>query len=437
MPYREIKSASLPPRETLPQLQDTVRSILEKVRREGDRAIAYYEKEFDHYEPETFFVSEDEAARAKDKLPGDIVDEIDFSIDRAASFARIQRDSLVEFEKELLPGQIVGQKLIPIESCGCYAPGGRYPSITSAILTVVAAKAAGVSRVIACSPPGPKGAIDAGVLYAMQKMGVDEVYCFGGAQAIGAFAYGTETIKPVDFIVGPGNQYVNEAKRQVFGTVGIDMLAGPSECLVIADETARADYIAADLVAQCEHDPNVRTGLVTTSQELALQTADEVERQLKERTTEAVARKSWEDNGLIAVVDSLEDATAFANRYAPEHIEVHTSDPRALLPYLRNYGTLFLGENTPEVYADKVAGLNHPLPTGGTVRFSGGLCVSQFLKVVTYQEVDERASEELARLTETRCTYEGMDAHRYAAAIRLENTKNTRRSHGGSDEQRC
>jgi sulfopropanediol 3-dehydrogenase len=423
MKYREIKKAIPQTSETQPQVQETVLSILEKVREEGDRAIAYYEKEFDHYEPETFLVSEEEAARAKDNLPGDIVDEIDYSIKRATSFARIQRDSLVEFEKELYPGQIVGQKLIPLESCGCYAPGGRYPSITSAILTIVQAKAAGVKRIIACSPPGPKGAIDSGVLYAMHKMGVDEIYCFGGAQAIGAFAYGTETIKPVDFIVGPGNQYVNEAKRQVFGIVGIDMLAGPSECLVIADETARADYIAADLVAQCEHDPNVRTGLVTTSEKLALKTADEVESQLKERTTETVARRSWEDNGVIAVVDTLEDAIFFANTYAPEHIEVHTSDPRALLPHLKNYGTLFLGENTPEVYADKVAGLNHPLPTGGTVRFSGGLCVGQFLKTVTYQEVDEKASKDLARLTEARCLYEGMDAHRYAAAIRLGNTK--------------
>jgi len=423
MKHREIKKANPQTSETQPQVQEAVRSILEKVRQEGDQALAYYEKKFDQYEPETFLVSEEEAERAKDNLPGDIVDEIDYSVKRATSFARIQRDSLVEFEKELLPGQIVGQKLIPLESCGCYAPGGRYPSITSAILTIVAAKAAGVKRIIACSPPGPKGAIDSGVLYAIHKIGVNEIYCFGGAQAIGAFAYGTETIKPVDFVVGPGNQYVNEAKRQVFGIVGIDMLAGPSECLVIADKTARADYIAADLVAQCEHDPNVRTGLVTTSHELALKTADEVESQLKERTTEAVARRSWEDNGVIAVVETLEDAAVFANTYAPEHIEVHTSDPRALLPHLKNYGTLFLGENTPEVYADKVAGLNHPLPTGGTVRFSGGLCVGQFLKVVTYQEVNEKASMELARLTETRCRYEGMDAHRYAAAIRLENMK--------------
>ena len=257
----------------------------------------------------------------------------------------------------------------------------------------------------------------------MRTMGVNEIYCFGGAQAIGAFAYGTESIRPVDFVVGPGNQYVNEAKRQVFGKVGIDLLAGPSECLVIADETARADYIAADLIAQCEHDTTVRTGLVTTSEVLARKTMDEVERQLKDRTIQEVARSSWENHGVIVVVDKLEDAARFADKYAPEHLEIHTADPRTLLPCLKNYGTLFLGEITPEVYSDKVTGLNHPLPTGGTARFSGGLWVGMFLKVVTYQEVDTKASRTLARLTEARCTYEGMDAHRYAAIVRLENIK--------------
>ncbi len=424
MQFREIKRAShQPAKDDQYQLQETVRSILEKVRQEGDRALAYYEKKFDNYEPETFRVSEEKAEAAKHKLPEHIVEEIDLSVERATSFAWIQRESLIEFERELLPGQSVGQKLIPLESCGCYAPGGRYPSITSAILTSVPARVAGVKRIIACSPPGQKGEIDPGVLYAMRRVGVNEIYCFGGAQAVGAFAYGTETIEPVDFIVGPGNQYVNEAKRQVFGKVGIDLLAGPSECLVIADETGRADYIASDLIAQCEHDPNVRTGLVTTSEDLARNTLNEVERQLKERTTQEVARSSWENNGIIVVVDRLEDAARFADEYAPEHLEIHTSDPRALLPHLQNCGTIFLGEDTPEVYSDKVAGLNHPLPTGGTARFSGGLWVGQFLKVVTYQQIDMKASKALARLTEARCRYEGMDAHRYAAVIRLEDLK--------------
>jgi len=423
MQYREIKKASKQVEEDQQELKETVRTILKKVRQEGDHAIAYYEKKFDHYEPETFLVPEEEAVASKTKLPENIVNEIDLSVEGALSFARIQKESLIEFEKELSPGQIVGQKLIPLESCACYVPGGRYPSITSAILTIAPAKVAGLKRVVACSPPGPKGEMDAGVLYSMYKMGVDEIYCFGGAQAIGAFTYGTESIRPVDFIVGPGNQFVSEAKRQVFGEVGIDLLAGPSECMVIADESARADYIAADLIAQCEHDPNVRTGLVTTSESLARKTMDEIERQLKERTTQKVARSSWEKFGVIAVVDNLVDAARYANEYAPEHLEVHTANPRELMPLLKNYGALFLGENTAEVYSDKVAGLNHPLPTGGGARFSGGLWIGMFLKVVTYQEMDQSASENFARLTETRCLYEGMDAHGYAAAIRLKSPK--------------
>ncbi len=421
MSYHEIKKAAKQVEKDQQQVEETVRSILEKVRHEGDRAVAYYEKKFDNFEPEAFRVSGEEAAASRTKLPENIADEIDSSVERALSFARIQKESLIEFERELSPGRIVGQKLIPLESCGCYAPGGRYPSITSAILTIAPAKVAGVKRVVACSSPGPKGEMDAGVLYTMYKMGVDEIYCFGGAQAIGAITYGTETIRPVDFVVGPGNQYVNEAKRQVFGKVGIDLLAGPSECMVIADENGRADYIAADLIAQCEHDPNVRTGLVTTSESLARKTAEEIERQLKERTTQEVARSSWEKYGVIAVVESLEDAAQYANEYAAEHIEIHTAEPRALIPLLKNYGAIFLGENTAEVYSDKVAGLNHPLPTGGNARFSGGLWVGMFLKVVTYQEMDQNASEHFARLTEARCLYEGMDAHGYAAKIRLKN----------------
>ncbi len=423
MSYREIKKADEKIEKDQQQIQETVRTILEKVRQEGDGALQYYEKKFDNFEPETFRISDDAAVASRAKLPEDIADEIDLSAQRAFAFARIQKESLVEFEKELSPGQIVGQKLIPLESCGCYVPGGRYPSITSALLTIAPAKIAGVKRVVACSPPGPKGEMDAGVLYTMYKMGVDEIYCFGGAQAIGAFAYGTQTIQAVDFIVGPGNQYVNEAKRQVFGKVGIDLLAGPSECMVIADETGRADYIAADLIAQCEHDPNVRTGLVTTSESLAGKTLEEIERQLRERTTEEVARSSWEKFGVVAVVESLEDAARYANEYAAEHIEIHTANPRELVPLLKNYGALFLGEDTAEVYSDKVAGLNHPLPTGGNARFSGGLWVGMFLKVVTYQELDRKASENFAKLTEARCLYEGMDAHGYAAKIRLKDRK--------------
>jgi histidinol dehydrogenase/sulfopropanediol 3-dehydrogenase len=287
-------------------------------------------------------------------------------------------------------------------------------------MSVVPAKVAGVKRIVACCPPGTEKRINPGILYTLHKMGVPEILCVGGAQAIGALAYGTETLKPVDLIVGPGNQYVAEAKRQVFGTVGIDFLAGPSECMVIGDETARADFVAADLLAQAEHDPNARCVLVTTSEVLANATLEEIESQLKERTTEEVARASWENRGEVALVETLEDAARFANEWAPEHLEVHTAEPSKVLPLLHNYGSLFLGQQTAEVYADKVAGTNHILPTGGTARYTGGLWVGMYLKVITHQMVDTKASLMLAKLAETQAAYEGMDAHRYAATIRLE-----------------
>jgi len=304
-------------------------------------------------------------------------------------------------------------------------PAGRYPCLTSAVMSVIPAKVAGVKRIVACSPPGKIGAINPGILYTMVKMKVDEIYCIGGAQAIGALAYGMDTMAPVDLIVGPGNQYVMEAKRQVFGTVGIDFLAGPSECLIIADESARADYIAADLLAQCEHDPNARGALVTTSESLARRTLEELERQLKARTTEAVARASWENKGVVAVVDTLSDAARYANEYAPEHLEIHSTEPREVLPLLKHYGSLFIGENTAEVYADKIAGPNHILPTGAAARYTGGLWVGMFSKVITHMEVDAAASLKLARYAQTQGAYEGMDAHRYAAAIRLDNLESS------------
>ena len=423
MYYKNIKKEVPVTEEDIRQLQEVVRSILEDVREEGDNAIRYYEKKFDDFDPESFLVSREEAAKAQDKLPPEVTEELDFAIDQVTAFAQAQKESMVEFEKEIGRGIVMGQRIMPVASCGCYVPAGRYPCLTSAVMSVIPAKVAGVERIVACSPPGRDKGINPGILYTMHAMGVDEIYCFGGAQAIGAMAYGTQTISPVDLIVGPGNQYVMEAKRQVFGTAGIDFLAGPSECLIIADETARADYIAADLLAQCEHDPNARGALVTTSETLAHQSMEEIERQLKERTTEDVARPSWENKGVVVVVDNLEDAARYANDYAPEHLEVHTANPRQVLPLLKNYGSLFLGEQTAEVYADKIAGPNHVLLTGRTARYTGGLWVGMYMKVVTHMETDLEASLKLAKYAETQGGYEKMDAHRYAAAIRLENLK--------------
>jgi histidinol dehydrogenase/sulfopropanediol 3-dehydrogenase len=423
MYYRKIKKERPVPETDVRKLQRTVSTILQRVKKEGDRALRYYEKKFDRFEPPTFRVSSAEAAKAKDKLPPEIIAELDFAIERVTAFAQAQRDSLKEFEKEMLPGITMGQRVVPVASAGCYVPAGRYPCLTSAVMSVVPAKVAGVRRIVACCPPGRDGAINPGILYTMHTMGVEEIYCFGGAQAIGAMAYGTQRIPPVDLIVGPGNQFVMEAKRQVFGAVGIDFLAGPSECLVIADDSARADYIAADLLAQCEHDPNARGCLVTTSEELARETLKEIRNQLRERTTAEVAGLSWTNKGEVVVVKSLADAARYTDEYAPEHLEVHTRNPREVLPLLNNYGSLFLGQNTAEVYADKVAGTNHILPTGRAARYTGGLWVGMFLKVITHQAVDVAASRMLAKYAETQATFERMDAHRYAAAIRLKTLK--------------
>ncbi|MBW1773759.1 MAG: histidinol dehydrogenase, partial [Deltaproteobacteria bacterium] len=290
-----LKKAKPVLEEDVKTLRQSVEDILERVRKEGDEALAFYSKTFDKFEG-AIRVSEEEAGSAKDELPEDIIKGLDFAIERVTAFAEAQMAQLSEFEQEMIPGVHMGHRLVPVDSCAAYVPAGRYPCLTSAVMSLVPAKVAG--------------------------------YCLGGAQAIAAMAYGTETIQPVDFIVGPGNQYVMEAKRQVFGTAGIDFLAGPSECMVIADETGRADYIAADLLAQCEHDPMSRGALVTTSESLGQELLKEIERQLGDITTEDVARPSWEDKGDVVVVETLEEACAWANEYAPEHLEVHSKDPK-------------------------------------------------------------------------------------------------------------
>jgi histidinol dehydrogenase len=419
MPISVLKAEPPVTSGDLTTLRNSVAAILARVEAEGDAALRHYEREFDRFEPESFRISTEQAAAAKAELPLEVVEELEFAIAQVTAFARAQKATFSDFESEIAPGMKMGHRLIPVASCGCYVPAGRYPCLTSAVMTVVPAKVAGVRRVIACSPPGKDGRMSPGILYTMHQMGVDEIYCFGGAQAIGAFAYGTDTIDPVDLIVGPGNQYVTEAKRQVFGRVGIDFLAGPSECVVIADDSGRAEYVAADLLAQCEHDPNARGALVTTSRALALATLDEIEKQLSERTTEETARASWERHGQVVVADTLAEAAAHVNAYAPEHLELHLGDPRSLLPLLENYGSLFLGEQTAEVYADKIAGPNHVLPTGRAARYTGGLWVGMFLKALTHMEVDVPASVQLARYAEAQARFEGMDAHRFAAAIRL------------------
>lgn len=420
MQIKELKKAKPVLEADVKALRQGVEEILERVRKEGDAALAHYARTFDQYEG-PIRVSDAEVEAVKKELPADIIEGLDFAIERVTAFAEAQRAQISEFEQEMIPGVHMGHRLVPVDSCAAYVPAGRYPCLTSAVMSLVPAKVAGVKRVVACSSPGREKRINPAILYTMGAIGAEEIYCLGGAHAIAAMAYGTESIDPVDLIVGPGNQYVTEAKRSVFGTVGIDFLAGPSECLVIADETARADYIAADLLAQCEHDTEARGALVTTSESLGNQTLEEIERQLRDLETEEVARRSWEDKGDVVVVPTLEDACAWSNDYAPEHLEVHTKDPKALLPLLTSYGSLFLGEAAAEVFADKVAGTNHILPTLRGARNTGGLWVGHFLKVMTHQWVDERGVKVLAPYSVRQAEFETMDAHRRAALIRLTN----------------
>ncbi|MEW6262980.1 MAG: histidinol dehydrogenase [Thermodesulfobacteriota bacterium] len=418
MAIRKIKEARPVTEQDLMQVQESVAAILKRVREEGDAALRFYAKKFDNYE-KPFRVSRAEAARAQDRLPPPVIEELEFAIGQVTAFAREQRACLKDTEKEFFPGFTMGHRVLPVSSCGCYVPAGRYPCLTSAVMSVIPAQVAGVKRIVVCSPPSRDGGINPGILYTLYKMGVEEIYCLGGPQAIAALAYGTETIRSVDMIAGPGNKFVQEAKRQVFGHCGIDFLAGPSEVLVLADETARPDWVAADLLAQAEHDPNARAALVTDSETVARAVLDEVEKQLKVLETEEVARASWEVKGEVAVADTIEECIAWANDYAPEHLEIHCRQPREVMAKLENYGSLFLGELTAEVYADKISGTNHILPTGRCARYTGGLWVGMFLKIITHQSADLKASLKLAKYAEDQATFERMDAHRQAATIRL------------------
>jgi sulfopropanediol 3-dehydrogenase len=337
------------------------------------------------------------------------------------NFARHQRETLSDLEVETLPGVFLGHRHIPVTAAGAYVPGGRYPMVASAHMTIVTAKVAGVARVAACTPPH-RGAPPPATVAAMHLAGADEIYVLGGVQALAAMALGTETIPPVDLIVGPGNAYVAEAKRRLFGDVGIDLLAGPTEILVIADEHADPVVVAADLVGQAEHGPESPAVLVTTSRALADAVSAEVERRLADDLpTAGAAAAAWRDHGAIHVVESPERAAALADWYAFEHVEVLTKDPRWYLERLRNYGALFLGEGTTVAYGDKTIGTNHVLPTAGAARHSGGLWVGKFLRTVTHQEIrTPEAGRVVGETCARQCRLEGFEAHARSADVRLE-----------------
>jgi sulfopropanediol 3-dehydrogenase len=325
---------------------------------------------------------------------------------------------LQDFEVETLPGVHLGQKIIAVNSSGSYIPGGRYPLLASAHMTVITPKVAGVKRVVAASPPIKGEGLFPATLYSMVAGGADEIYCMGGVHALAAFTYGIEGLQPVDMVVGAGNKYVAEAKRQIFGTVGIDLLAGPTEILIIADESADPFILAADILGQAEHDPNSRQMLIALSKSIAEKTMQEVDRQLIDLPTKEVAGLSWRDFGEVAVVNSPEEAVALSDEWAPEHLEIQTDDWKYYLDNCRNYGSVFLGEETTVAYGDKTIGTNHVLPTMRAARYTGGLSVGKFVKTVTYQYATKEASAKIADVCERACNYENMLAHGISCKVR-------------------
>jgi histidinol dehydrogenase/sulfopropanediol 3-dehydrogenase len=396
-------------------VEATVKTVLDAVRREGDEAVRRYSREFDKLDIEAFEVTATERAAALDGLESQTRADTEFAIERVRAFAEAQRQTLLPLEIEALPGLHLGHRIIPIARIGAYVPGGRYPLLSAPIMTIVPAKVAGCDEVIACLPPGAHPAMIAGC----HLSGADRIFRIGGAQAIAAMAFGTESVPAVDKIVGPGNAYVNEAKRQVFGLVGIDQLAGPSEIFVVADETGDAVTIAVDLLAQAEHDVRTRVGLITTDRGLAEKVLTEVERQLGNLSTAPVAAAAWRDYGEIVVCADEAAMLDYSDHIAAEHLEVHTRDAKATAAKLRNYGSIFIGVAASVVYSDKCCGTNHTLPTMAAGRYTGGLWVGSYLKTCTHQWLDERGVAAVAPPAMRQSASEGLEGHRRAAALRL------------------
>lgn len=401
------------------QVRSTVQAIIADIAARGDEAVRAYSERFDKWSPVSFRLSASEIAACVASLTDEELNDIRFAQAQIRGFAQAQRESMRDVEVETLPGIVLGHKHIPVESVGCYVPGGKYPLVASAHMGVLTAKVAGVPRVIACAPPY-EGQPSAPVVAAMHLAGADEIYCMGGVQAVAAMALGTGGIAPVDMIVGPGNAYVAEAKRQLFGRVGIDLLAGPTETLVIADDTCDVEMAVTDLLGQAEHGPNSPAILLTTDPRLAEAVPAEVERQLRTLATAAVARIAWQDYGEIILCDTRDELITEADRIASEHVQVMTREPDEFLRRMRNYGALFLGHRTNVAYGDKVIGTNHTLPTSGSARFTGGLWVGKFLKTCTYQRVTtDAASALIGSYCSRLCALEGFAGHQAQADLRV------------------
>ena len=401
------------------QVRTVVETILADVQDRGDAAVRELSARFDGLDRTDFRLTDQEIRDCLAELPARAIEDIKFAQAQVRNFAQHQRESVRDIEVETLPGIVLGHKNIPVNSVGCYVPGGKYPLLASAHMSVVTARVAGVQRVITCAPPF--GGRPAPAIVAAQHLaGADEILCLGGVQAVAAMALGTESIAAVDMLVGPGNAYVAEAKRQLFGRVGIDLFAGPTETLVIADDGVDAEMCATDLLGQAEHGPNSPAVLLTDSENLARQTMAEVERLLAILPTAAIAAKAWEDYGEVIVCDSLEEMVAEADRIASEHVQVMTRDPDYFLANLTNYGALFLGTRTNVSFGDKVIGTNHTLPTRKAARYTGGLWVGKFLKTCTYQRVlTDEASARIGEVCSRLCLLEGFVGHAEQANLRV------------------
>lgn len=406
------------PHKSSPQVVETVSGVLAEIRANGDSAVRKYSEQFDRWSPESFQLDEAAIAAVLSGLPTTVIDDLRFVQRQVRNFAQAQRDSMLDIEVETLPGVRLGHKHVPVAASGAYVPGGRYPLTASAHMTVVTAKVAGVPRVAATTPPN-QGSLPPISVAAMHLAGADEIYVLGGVQAIGALALGTETIAPVNLLTGPGNAYVAEAKRQLFGEVGIDLFAGPTEVLIIADDTADPFVVAADLLSQAEHGPDSPVVLITTSERLGRETIDQVTRQLENLPTNAIASVSWQNHGQVHVVDTIEQAFTLGDKFASEHVQILTAEPRRALAEMQDYGALFLGERTCVSFGDKAIGTNHVLPTLGAARYTGGLWVGKFLKTVTYQEIESaEASAEMGRICGRASRLENFEGHARSADVR-------------------
>lgn len=408
------------------EVREKVEAILADVAERGDTAVQEYSRKFDGWHRTDFRLTDKEIRDCVAELPARAIADIEFAQAQVRNFAEKQRACITDLEVETLPGVVLGHKNLPVNSVGCYVPGGKYPLLASAHMSVITAKVAGVPRVVTCAPPF-NGKPSAAIVAAQFLAGADEIYCLGGVQAVGAMALGTQTMRPVDMLIGPGNAYVAEAKRQLFGRVGIDLLAGPTETLIIADESVDGELCATDLLGQAEHGPESPAILITDSEKLARETMAEIERLLKILPTAAIARKAWETFGEVIVCEDAEEMVREADRIASEHVQVMTRDPDYFLERMTNYGALFLGPRTNVSYGDKVIGTNHTLPTKKAARYTGGLWVGKFLRTSTYQRVlTDAASARIGEYCSRLCALEGFAGHGEQANIRV-------RRYGGRD----